>query len=98
MIRVALPAPLRALAGLTGETAVAVAAPVTLEAVLEAVEAAHPMLRGTIRDPATGARRALVRFFAAGADFSHASPRALMPASVAAGREPLLIVGAIAGG
>jgi hypothetical protein len=75
-----------------------VSEPVTLAAVLDALEAAHPMLRGTIRNRNTGRRRSLIRFFACGQDLSHESPDAPLPAAVASGAEPLLIVGAMAGG
>ncbi|MGH7727785.1 MAG: hypothetical protein ACREM2_03175 [Vulcanimicrobiaceae bacterium] len=98
MIRVVLPAHLRTLARLDGEVALAVGAPVTQRAVLDALEAAHPVLRGTIRDGPTATRRPFIRFFACERDLSHESPDAALPASVADGAEPLLVVGAIAGG
>lgn len=98
MIRVELPAHLRTLASLEGDIVVAVAGAVTQRSVLDAVEAAYPMLRGTIRDHATHQRRAFVRFFACGEDLSHEAPDAPLPAAVATGTEPLLVVGAIAGG
>jgi sulfur-carrier protein len=99
MIRVELPSPLRRLAGVEGgEVALAVAGPVTLRAVLDALEARYPMLRGTIRDRSTGERRPMLRFFACQEDLSHDSPDGPLPDAVAAGTEPLLIVGAIAGG
>lgn len=98
MIRVVLPSPLCALAQLPGEIGVEVRGEVTLRSVLDAVEVQHPMLRGTIRDHDTHKRRAFIRFFATERDLSHDSPDALLPASVADGREPLLIVGAMAGG
>jgi hypothetical protein len=99
MIRVELPSPLRRLAGVAGgEVSLAVAGPVTLRAVLDALEARYPMLRGTIRDRTTGQRRPMLRFFACQEDLSHDSPDAPLPDAVAAGTEPLLIVGAIAGG
>jgi sulfur-carrier protein len=98
MIRVVLPAHLRKLARVDGELAVAVAGPVTPRAVLDALEAQYPVLRGTIRDPATGRRRPLVRFFACGEDVSHESPDATLPDAVARGAEPFLVVGAMAGG
>ena len=96
MIRVVLPAHLRALAHVSGE--VAVDADPTLRAVLDAVEARHPELRGTLRDPVTARRRAFVRFFACREDLSHTGPEDLLPAAVVEGREPLLVVGAMAGG
>jgi molybdopterin synthase sulfur carrier subunit len=98
MIRMVLPAHLRTLAGVSGEVRLELAAAPTWAAALDALEAAYPMLRGTIRDQATGTRRALVRYFADGQDFSHAAPQSPLPLTVAAGREPILIVGAIAGG
>lgn len=98
MIRVVLPAHLRTLAGVAGEVELIVASPVTQRAVLDALEARHPVLRGTIRDHQTHVRRPLVRFFACAEDVSHASPDALLPDAVATGAEPLLVVGAMAGG
>jgi hypothetical protein len=97
-VRVALPYHLRNLAHVEGDVLLEVRAPVTLRAVLDALEARYPMLRGTIRDYATGQRRAFLRFFACETDWSHESPDAELPEAVAAGREPLLILGAIAGG
>jgi sulfur-carrier protein len=98
MIRVELPPHLRALAHLRGEVQLDVAAPVTLRAVLDALEAQYPMLRGTIRDHVTQQRRAFLRFFACAEDLSHESPDAALPEAVISGEEPLLIIGAIAGG
>ncbi|HZZ72975.1 MAG TPA: hypothetical protein VFE24_12040 [Pirellulales bacterium] len=99
MIRVELPYHLRLLARIDGgELELCVAAPPTLSAVLTALEARFPMLRGTIRDQTTGARRPFLRFFACEHDISQQSPDDPLPAAVAAGREPLLIVGALAGG
>lgn len=98
MIRVQIPYHLRTLARVEGELELEVAAPVTLRAVLDALEARHPMLQGTIRDHATLERRPFLRFFACGDDWSHESPDAPLPAEVCDGREPLLIIGAIAGG
>ncbi|MDZ4802807.1 MAG: MoaD/ThiS family protein [Bryobacteraceae bacterium] len=98
MIRVELPSHLRTLAGITGDVRLDVAGEVTQRAVLNALEAAYPALRGTIRDQATARRRAFIRLFACGEDLSHDSPDSLLPAAVAAGVEPLVIVGAIAGG
>ncbi|HSE52341.1 MAG TPA: MoaD/ThiS family protein [Gemmatimonadales bacterium] len=98
MIRVALPAPLRALARIDGEVQVAVAEPVTLGSVLDAVEAGYPALRGTIRDQVTRQRRPFMRFFACEQDLSHQTLDASLPGAVRDGSEPLLVVGAIAGG
>jgi sulfur-carrier protein len=97
-VRVKLPAHLRKLARVDGEVALDVAEPVTQRSVLDALEARHPVLRGTIRDHATLRRRAFVRFFACEEDLSHHEPDAPLPAAVAAGREPFLVVGAMAGG
>ncbi len=98
MIRVLLPQHLRTLASLDAEVALEVSAPVTAARVLDALEARFPMLRGTIREYGTGQRRAYMRFFACEEDWSHAGMDAELPAAVAEGKEPLLIVGAIAGG
>jgi len=98
VIRVVLPAHLRTLAGVDGEVRVDVAGPVTVSAVLDALEARHPVLRGTIRDHVTRRRRAFVRFFACGEDVSHDPPDAPLPDAVAGGSEPLRVVGAMAGG
>ena len=98
MIRVELPGHLRTLAGVSGEVRLEVAAPVTPRAVLDALEARYPMLRGTIRDYETGERRAFLRFFACEEDLSFAGMDALLPAAVVAGDEAFLIVGAVAGG
>ena len=98
MIRVVLPAHLRTLARVDGEVAVHVQEPVTLGAVLDAVEARYPMLRGTIRDHVTLRRRPFVRFFACEEDLSHEPPDFPLPGAVAVGSEPFLIVGAMAGG
>ena len=98
MIRVALPAPLRALARIDGEVQVAVAGPATLGSVLDAVEAGYPALRGTIRDQVTRQRRPFMRFFACEQDLSHQTLDASLPGAVRDGTEPLLVVGAIAGG
>lgn len=97
-IRVILPQHLRELAGTAREIQVTVKSPVTQRTVLDAVEAAYPVLRGTIRDHSTGERRKLVRFFACEEDLSHESPDALLPQKVTAGVEPFVIIGAIAGG
>ena len=98
MIRVVLPYHLRRLAGVSSEVKLAVEGTVTQRAVLDALEAQYPMLRGTIRDHVTEQRRALVRFFACEQDVSHEPPDAPLPAAVATGAEPFLIVGAMAGG
>ncbi len=97
-VRVVLPAHLRTLARVGGEVNVEVAAPVTLRGVLDALEATYPMLRGTIRDQVTHKRRAFLRFFACEQDLSHDPPDTPLPEAVVAGSEPLLIVGAMAGG
>jgi molybdopterin synthase sulfur carrier subunit len=98
MIRVVLPAHLRTLARVDGEVRLDVAGTVTQRSVLDALEARYPVLRGTIRDRDGGRRRAFVRFFACELDLSHEPPDAPLPAAVAAGAEPYLIVGAMAGG
>ncbi len=98
MIRVVLPAPLRTLARIEGDVVLDVPPPVTQRAVLDALEARHPALRGTTRDHVTGRRRAFIRFYACGDDLSHDHPDAPLPEAVADGREPFLVVGAIAGG
>src|SRR5262244_4477619 len=98
MIRVVLPTHLRTLARVDGEVQLDVEGPATLRAVLDALEACYPMLRGTIRDHVTQRRRAFVRFFACAQDLSHEPPDAPLPDAVAAGREPFLVVGAMAGG
>jgi sulfur-carrier protein len=97
-IRVILPAHLRTLADVGGELIVNVDGPVTQRSVLDALEGRYPVLRGTIRDHVTLARRPLVRFFACEEDVSHDPPDALLPDAVAKGSEPFLIVGAMAGG
>ncbi len=98
LIRVELPAHLRTLAQVSAEVKLKVEAPVTTRSVIDALEAGYPMLRGTVRDHITQQRRPFVRFFACGQDLSHESPDAPLPEAVASGAEPLLIVGAIAGG
>lgn len=98
MIRVVLPTLLRELAGVQGELTVAVNGPVSQRTVIDAIEAARPMLRNTLRDSTTGKRRALVRFYACGEDRSYDTPDAPLPEAVAKGQEPYLVVGAIAGG
>ncbi len=98
MIRVALPAHLRTLAQVDGEVEIAIDGLVTQRAVLDALESRYPVLRGAIRDAGTGQRRAFVRFFACEQDLSHEAPDDPLPEEVAQGKEPYLIVGAMAGG
>jgi molybdopterin synthase sulfur carrier subunit len=98
MIRVVLPAHLRTLAGVRGEVKLEVEGAVTQRSVLDALEVSYPMLRGTIRDQVTKQRRAFLRLFACEEDLSHESPDAPLPEAVAAGREPFLVVAAVAGG
>jgi sulfur-carrier protein len=98
MIRVILPQHLRALAHVGSEVELQVDGPVTQRSVLDALEARYPMLRGTIRDQVTGQRRAFLRFFACEEDLSHEAPDAPLPESVASGKEPFIVIGAIAGG
>ena len=98
MIRVILPAHLRAIAHVDGEVALEVDGEVTQRSVLDALEARYPTLRGTIRDQSTHKRRAFVRFFACEEDLSHEPPDDPLPEAVAKGNEPLLVVGAMAGG
>ncbi len=98
MIRVVLPPHLRTLAGVDGDVELQVEGPVTLRSVLDALEAGHPVLRGTIRDHATRERRAFLRFFACEQDLSHEPPDAPLPDAVVRGKEPLIVIGAIAGG
>jgi sulfur-carrier protein len=98
MIRVALPYHLRTLARLTDEAHLDVPEPITVRAVLDALEAAYPMLRGTIRDHGTLKRRPFIRFFACKEDLSLDSPDAVLPEAVILGKEPFVVVGAMAGG
>lgn len=98
MVRVILPQHLRTLARVDGEVTLAVTSPVTLDSVLDALERQYPMLRGTIRDHSTKRRRPFIRFFACEEDLSHEPPEIPLPTTVASGAEPLLIVGAMAGG
>jgi sulfur-carrier protein len=98
MIRVALPAHLRNLARVEGEVQLDVEGPVTQRSVLDALEASYPVLRGTIRDHSAGRRRAFIRFFACEQDLSNDPPDTPLPGPVAAGTEPFLVVGAMAGG
>lgn len=98
MIRVRLPHHLRTLAGTDPEVVIEVPEPVTQRSLLDALEGRYPVLAGTIRDQATGLRRPFVRFYACEEDHSNDHPDALLPAAVAEGREPYLVVGAMAGG
>jgi hypothetical protein len=98
LIHVALPFHLRNLAGVGPEVELSVQAPITIGRVLDALEARYPMLRGTIREYDTGQRRPFLRFFACGEDWSHEPFDRELPEAVVAGREPLLVIGAIAGG
>ena len=98
MIRVVLPSHLQTLAGIRSEVTLTVDGAVTRDSVLDGLEARYPMLRGTIRDHVTRRRRPMVRFFACKEDVTHHPPDAPLPDAVASGEEPLLIVGAIAGG
>ena len=98
MIRVELPAHLRTLAQVEGEVQIAVESEATQRSVLDALEARYPMLRGTIRDHVSQRRRPFMRFFACKTDLSHEPPDAPLPDAVASGAEPLLIIGALAGG
>ncbi len=98
MIRVVLPFHLRTLAGVQGEVPLQVANPVTQRAVLDALEARFPNLKGTIRDHGSITRRPMIRFFACNVDLSHESPDTPLPEAVTTGQEPYYIIGAIAGG
>jgi hypothetical protein len=98
MIRVVLPAHLRALAHVGSEISIEVPSPVTQRSVLDALENAYPMLRGTIRDHVTQVRRPFLRFFVCSEDWSHEAPDTPLPEDIVSGKEPLYIVGAIAGG
>ncbi|HXZ32214.1 MAG TPA: MoaD/ThiS family protein [Terriglobales bacterium] len=98
MIRVILPPHLRTLARVSGDVELEIAGPVTQRSVLDALEARYPMLRGAIRDHVTLQRRAFLRFFACEEDLSHESPDAPLPEAVASGKEPFMVIGAIAGG
>ncbi|MEJ2237828.1 MAG: MoaD/ThiS family protein [Gemmatimonadales bacterium] len=98
MIRVVLPAHLKTLAKIGSEVELEIAGPVTQRSVLDALEQRYPVLRGTLRDQVTQRRRDFLRFFACEQDLSHESPDALLPEAVASGTEPLLIIGAVAGG
>ena len=98
MIRVVIPAHLKTLAKVDGEVSLEVAAPVTIGSVLDALEEKYPMLQGTIRDHGTKQRRAFLRYFACEEDFSLESPETPLPEAVVSGKEPFLVIGAIAGG
>ncbi|MBZ0297815.1 MAG: MoaD/ThiS family protein [Anaerolineae bacterium] len=98
MIQVTLPTHLRTLAHVTGPVELQVEEPITQRAILDALEAAYPMLRGTIRDTATKERRPFIRFFACGEDLSHESADTAVPVEVITGKQPFRIIGALAGG
>ena len=98
MIRVAMPAHLRTLAGVSGDVTVEVDGEVTRRSILDALETQYPMLRGTIREHVSRERRPFLRFFACGEDVTHESPDAPLPQEIASGAEPFYIIGAIAGG
>jgi molybdopterin synthase sulfur carrier subunit len=98
MIRVMLPQHLRTLSGAAREVRIEVEGPATQAAIIDAIEATYPMLRGLIRDSATRKRRPLVRFFACGQDLSHEAPDSPLPDAVVQGNEPFLVIGAMAGG
>jgi molybdopterin synthase sulfur carrier subunit len=98
MIRLVLPTQLCTLAQVSREVRLEVAEPVTLDSVLGALESTHPVLRGTLRDQVTRQRRPFIRFFACQQDLSHERPDQPLPAAVATGQEPLLVIGAMAGG
>ncbi|HTA23594.1 MAG TPA: MoaD/ThiS family protein [Terriglobales bacterium] len=98
MIRLILPPHLRTLAHVSGDVELEVGSPVTQRSVLDALEARYPMLRGTIRDHVTLQRRPFLRFFACEEDLSHESPDAPLPEAVVSGKEPFIVIGAIAGG
>lgn len=98
MIRVVLPTQLKTLASVQGEVQLELAGPVTQSSILDALETRYPMLRGTMRDQLTHKRRPFVRFFACQQDLSHEAPDAELPGAIAAGAEPFLVIGAMAGG
>jgi len=98
MIRVVLPFHLRNLAGVNGDVELEVAAPITVSAVLDTLEARYPALRGTVREHGTLKRRAFIRFFACKEDWSNEPPESPLPEAVVTGAEPFLIIGAMAGG
>jgi len=98
MIRVVIPPHLRTLAHVDGEVQIEVNGPVTIRSILDALETKYPVLRGTIRDHGTLQRRAFLRFFACEQDLSHDSPDTPLPDAIASGKEPFIVLGAIAGG
>jgi hypothetical protein len=98
MIRVVVPAHLRTLAGVTGDIELDIEGEVTRRAILDALEARYPMLRGTIREHISGERRPFLRFFVCGEDITHESPDAPLPQEIVSGAEPFYVIGAIAGG
>ena len=98
MIRVVLPFHLRNLARVDGEVTLEVASPITVRAVIDALEAKYPALRGTIRDHGTLKRRPFIRFFACKEDLSLEPPETLLPEEIVSGKEPFLVIGAMAGG
>lgn len=98
LVRLELPQHLRTLAGVSGEVTLEIAGPVSLRSALDVLESRYPALKGTIRDQRTLERRAFLRFFACAEDWSHESPEKALPEAIASGAEPLLIIGAIAGG
>jgi hypothetical protein len=98
MIRVVLPAHLRTLAGIEGEAQVHVEGAVTSASILDALEASYPMLKGTIREHSTRQRRAFLRFFVCSEDWSHEPPDTPLPPEIVSGKEPFMVIGAIAGG
>jgi hypothetical protein len=98
LIRVQIPAQLRVIAGLSGELSLEVEPPITPERIIDSLEEAHPSLKGTVRDPLTGRRRPRLRFFVCETDVSFAPLDAELPAPIAAGDEPFMIVGAVSGG
>ncbi|HLA11929.1 MAG TPA: MoaD/ThiS family protein [Pyrinomonadaceae bacterium] len=98
MIRVVVPAHLRTLAGVSGDIELDIEGEVTRRAILDALEARYPMLRGTIREHVSGERRPFLRFFVCGEDITHESPDAPLPQEIVSGREPFYVIGAIAGG
>jgi sulfur-carrier protein len=98
MIRVAMPAHLRTLAGVSGDVTLEINGDVTRRAILDALEARYPMLRGTIREHVSGERRPFLRFFACGEDITHKSPDDPLPPEIVSGAEPFYVIGAIAGG
>ena len=98
MIRVAMPAHLRTLAGVNGDVTLNIEGEVTRRSILDALEQQYPMLRGTIREHVSGERRPFLRFFACGEDITHNSPDDPLPEEIASGKEPFYVIGAIAGG